>query len=83
MDITIERNVMLRNVRETDNTSNRNLQGQTLQLGGMYRGRTLQVRGMYSGQGLHVRGIGEDITSERIVQGTDKQTLQVEGIVVV
>ena len=35
------------------------------------------MRGMYSGQKIHVRGIGE--RDFRIVQGTDKQTLQVEG----
>ena len=58
----------------TDITSERNVQGQTL-----------QVRGMYSGQRLHVRGIGDrhykwedstgdrqtDITSKRKLQGTD------------
>ena len=48
MDITIERNVMLRNVRGTYITSERNVQGQTL-----------QVRGMYSGRRIHVRGIGD------------------------
>ena len=34
-DITIERNVMLRNIWGTDITSERNVQGQTLQLRGM------------------------------------------------
>ena len=47
-DITIERNVMLRNVRETDITDERNVEGQTL-----------QGKEIYSGQRLHVRGIGD------------------------
>ena len=57
-DITIERNVMLRNVQGTDITSERNAQGQILQVKGMHRDRhrTLQVRGMYSGGRLLVRG---------------------------
>ncbi len=65
MDTTIERNVMLRNVSETDITSKRNItgtditiernvQGTDITSKRNVQGRTLQVRGMYS-----VRGIGD------------------------
>ena len=41
----------------TDITGERNVEGQTLQVRGIYRGWTLHERGMYRGQTLQVGGM--------------------------
>jgi hypothetical protein len=54
MDITIDRNLMLRNVRGMDITSERNVTGMDITSERNVQGWTLQVRGMYSGWRFHV-----------------------------